>query len=175
MEPLLHFAIPFAIASLLGLRLKWSFLVGLMGLLPDFDVLFLMHRSVSHSLLIPLILIFISLIWKKFRLQLQLSSFGLGSHAILDLIDGYTPILWPISQSSFKLVFELRLFIKSFPMLYFKMNLLERPYEYGFFTTFDAPLFTAEGLAIAFLLITLSIVISSRGYSMLPKKKQAFT
>ncbi|MEM3437410.1 MAG: metal-dependent hydrolase [Nitrososphaerales archaeon] len=174
MEPVIHFAIPFAIATLLGLRLKYAFLVGLISLLPDFDVLFFIHRSVSHSLLIPLALLFISLLWKKSRLQLplQLSSFGLSSHVILDFINGYTPILWPVSQNSFKLVFELRLLIESFPMLYFNLNILERPYEYGTFITFDAPLFTAEGLAIASLLIALSIVISSKGLGIFLKRDE---
>lgn len=174
MEPVIHFAIPFAIVSLLGLRLKWAFLAGLVGILPDFDILFLMHRSISHSVLPALALLLIPLIWKNSRLQLplQLSSLGLSSHVILDLIDGYTPILWPVSQSSFKLVFESRLIIESFPMLYFKLNLLERPYEYGTFVTFDAPLFTAEGLIIAFLLIALSIVVSSRNLKMLSKRNK---
>ena len=181
MEPSIHFAIPFAVASLLGLSLRWSFLAGLIGIIPDFDVLFLVHRSISHSLLPAILLLFILLLLKKisflnprFQIPVLISSLGLGSHVILDLIDGYTPFLWPLSENAYYLIFELRLLIESFPTLYFNVNLFERPYGNDVFTTLDAPLFTAEGLILALLLITLGLVISSRGlnvYSIISRKK----
>ncbi|MCP8305254.1 MAG: hypothetical protein H3Z50_07320 [archaeon] len=40
MEPLVHLAVPFAINSLLGLRLRWALVAGLVGIMPDLDVLF---------------------------------------------------------------------------------------------------------------------------------------
>ncbi|MEM4311189.1 MAG: metal-dependent hydrolase [Nitrososphaerales archaeon] len=161
MEPLLHFAVPFAIVSMLRLRLKWSFIVGLLGILPDFDLLFSMHRSVSHSI-IPAITLFLAslLLRKKKRgFILQIIALGWGSHTILDFIGSYTPILWPLSSQSHTLFFESRLSIEGSPSIHLRLEVLEEEYDYGLFTTFDAPLLTLSGLTIGLILITLSLYL----------------
>ena len=159
MEPLLHFAIAFAIAALLRLKLKWALTLGLVGILPDLDVLLFMHRSVSHSILPPLLLLAFPLLWKSSRVRALLLAVSLGwaSHSFLDFIDDYTPILFPISSKSYKLVFESSLFIKSHPSVSMSLTVLEKPYNYGVFTYLDAPIFTAGGIAIGLILIALTL------------------
>jgi len=162
MEPLLHFAIAFALTLLLGLRLRWALALGLVGILPDIDVLFFMHRSVSHSILPPLSLLLLSLIaWRSSRLKVPLTAISLGwaSHSFLDLIDDYTPVLFPLSSKSYRLVFESNIIIGSRPSVSMSLTTLEKPYNYGAFTYLDAPLFTASGLAIGLILITLALSV----------------
>jgi len=162
MEPLLHFAIAFALAVLLGLRLRWALALGLVGILPDLDVLFFMHRSVSHSILPPLSLLLLSLIaWRSSRLKVPLSAISLGwaSHSFLDLIDDYTPVLFPLSSKSYRLVFESNIIIGSRPSISMSLTALEKSYNYGAFTYLDAPLFTASGLAIGLIIIALALSV----------------
>ncbi|MEM2238085.1 MAG: metal-dependent hydrolase [Candidatus Caldarchaeum sp.] len=163
MEPVLHFAIPFALGSMVRLGLKRSLLLGLLGILPDFDV-FYMHRSISHSVIPSIILVLVSFLPWNYRLRsvLRLSALGLGSHVILDFTGGYTPVLWPLSQNSYKLVLESKRHIGSLPTLSFMFKILEQPYNYGVLTNFDAPIFTAEGLLIAFLTVALAITIQKK-------------
>jgi len=162
MEPLLHFAIAFALAALLRLRLKWALTLGLVGILPDVDVLLFMHRSVSHSILPPLLLLLsLPLLWRSLRVKALLSAVSLGwaSHSFLDFIDNYTPILFPLSSKSYRLVFESNLVIESSPSVSMSLTVLEEPYNYGVFTYFDAPLFTAGGVAIGLILIALTLSV----------------
>jgi hypothetical protein len=48
-KPLLHFAVPFAFFRALGLNRKTAFLVAIVALMPDLDVLIHIHRSFTHS------------------------------------------------------------------------------------------------------------------------------
>jgi len=172
MEPLLHFAIVFTLAAVMRLRLKWALALGLVGILPDFDVLFFMHRSVSHSMLPPLLLLLASpLLWSsRIKTPLLAVSLSWASHGFLDFIDDYTPILFPLSSKSYKLVFESTLFMKSSPFISMSLRVLEKTYNYGVFTSFDAPLFTASGLAIGLLLITLVLSVYYGGHRRLFEK-----
>jgi membrane-bound metal-dependent hydrolase YbcI (DUF457 family) len=47
-----HFAVPFSALVSAGVKPKKAFLASLFSLLPDFDALFLVHRSFSHSLFV---------------------------------------------------------------------------------------------------------------------------
>jgi membrane-bound metal-dependent hydrolase YbcI (DUF457 family) len=161
MEPVLHFAIPFAIGSILRLGLRRSLLLGVIGILPDLDVLLLMHRSITHSITPSIILALISLLPRAVLLGsiLRLSALGWASHTFIDFMEGYTPILWPLSQNSYRLVFESRLHVESQPAIYLAFRILEEPYNYGVIASLDAPIFTAEGLLIASLLTALALFI----------------
>jgi len=173
MEPILHFAIAFAVAALMRLRLKWALALGLVGILPDFDVLFFMHRSVSHSMLPPLLLLVASpLVWRSPRVKASLVAVSLiwASHGFLDFIEGDTPILFPLSSKSYELVFESTLFMKSRPFVSMSLRVLEKPYNYGVFTSFDAPLFTASGVAIGLILIALALSVYYGGLRSVVEK-----
>lgn len=162
MEPLLHFAIPFALAALFRPKLKWVLIVGVIALLPDLDVLSFMHRSISHTLLPALLLLPPSLLLRKrahIKLILPAISLGWGSHVLLDALGGYTPLLWPLSQNTYQLTFQSTLAMQSSPSISLSLQVLQQPYDYGVFTTLEAPLFTASGVAIALVLIALVLSI----------------
>lgn len=57
MEPLIHFVVPFVALMLAGVEFKKASFISLLALLPDLDALFLVHRSLSHSILVVLIVI----------------------------------------------------------------------------------------------------------------------
>jgi len=69
-EPLLHFAVPFAVFTALGVKPKRAFLLSLFALLPDLDILINIHRFCSHSL-IPLLAITIPLILIAVKFNFQ--------------------------------------------------------------------------------------------------------
>lgn len=99
----------------MNVRLKKAFLLSLLALTPDLDALFHIHRSISHSAIILLaIMILIWLAARKpwIRTQIPFALFALISHLTLDVFTGYTPILWPLSQSSIWIQMELSLFKK---------------------------------------------------------------
>ncbi|MEM2319734.1 MAG: hypothetical protein QXQ63_03185, partial [Candidatus Bathyarchaeia archaeon] len=52
MEPLIHFTIPFVVLIVLGLSPKKALPLALLALIPDLDALFLIHRSLSHSIVV---------------------------------------------------------------------------------------------------------------------------
>jgi membrane-bound metal-dependent hydrolase YbcI (DUF457 family) len=56
-EPLTHFVVPFAALMLAGVEFQKASIISLLALLPDLDVLFLVHRSLSHSVLIMTIVL----------------------------------------------------------------------------------------------------------------------
>jgi hypothetical protein len=161
LEPLIHFAIPLALASILRLKPRWALAAGVFGVLPDLDILTFMHRSVSHTILPPLAILLILIPWKRARANPPLMTLclGWGTHVLLDLIAGYTPILWPLSMNSYQLVLESTVHVGSTPLISARLNILQQPYNYGAFTTLDAPILTAEGLAIASTLTILAAAI----------------
>jgi len=159
MEPTLHIAIPVALMLIQRQRFRLCLLAGLGGILPDFDVLFMAHRSVSHSLLIasiPLLLGIFLLRRRTIGLVLTATSIGWVSHVLLDFIGGLTPILWPITNYSYGLVLELQLHISSYPSILLNAKLLQEVYNYGLFNSFDAPIITAEGITLSILLILMA-------------------
>ena len=111
-EPLLHFIIPFIILSLCGLSIKKSVLLSSIAILPDFDVLFHIHRSITHSVVflilicIPIIA-FIKLKYPNYFYDSIIGSLVLLTHPILDVFHTYTPILYPLYNKSISIVCEL--------------------------------------------------------------------
>lgn len=158
MEPIIHFAI----ASTLGLSLRWSFLAGIIGVLPDLDVTLHVHRSISHSLAPTILIILLSLIlWNKTktRLTMYIVSLGWASHILLDLVGGYTPLLWPFYDRSIKLLMEVRLIMESSPSLRLFIGVEEQPYYLGAFKSLDAPILTVEGITLASLLVIIAVTL----------------
>ncbi|MFQ6130189.1 MAG: metal-dependent hydrolase [Candidatus Hadarchaeaceae archaeon] len=130
--PALHFAIPFSVALACGVSLKKSFLFGFIAMLPDFDIIFGVHRSAIHSILVLLLALVIALYFKFMRSKgnFGLTSLALLSHPILDLFDGFTPILWPLLNSSLHLkvsLASLNIELLSSPVLFPKSSLLFYP------------------------------------------------
>ena len=97
----MHFILPFVALLLLGLDEKKAFLMGLLGIVPDLDVLFLYHRTLSHSVVVIglFCLPFILYCWRVRPHRLGdswLCFLVLASNPLLDVFFGFTPVLWPL-------------------------------------------------------------------------------
>lgn len=157
-EPAIHFSLVFAIfAPILGLRR--AFLISLLTLIPDIDVIFHIHRSMTHSIiLISLTYLPILLLVYLFKREfLNVAFMGLLSlliHPIMDCFQTYTPILYPLSPSSLWFDVGGGIHISGggiYPIL--SLGLKFRPTSFKPFIVLDAPIFTGEGLLISILLI----------------------
>jgi membrane-bound metal-dependent hydrolase YbcI (DUF457 family) len=100
---LAHYALSVLVAKT-RVSAKWALLLGLIGLLPDIDVLLRIHRWLTHSLVVitlvatPLLAL-IHLRWRgKFGLAL-LALLIVALHPVIDMFTGQTPILWPLIDS----------------------------------------------------------------------------
>lgn len=158
MEPLVHLVIPFAALLLMGIEAKKALPISLFALTSDFDALFLVHRSFSHSILVVLIVAapFLLLIhWFKPKLQRYalLALMVAASHLILDVFGGYTPILWPLYGNSVWIQAELVTHVGSSPSLAPTTQLLTKPTTFQQFQSLDAPLFTGDGLILSVVLL----------------------
>ena len=96
-EPLLHFAVPFASLRAVGIDMRKAALASLIALAPDLDVFFHVHRSESHSIIIlaaiVIPLLFLTRNRKEARAIVLLGTFGLITHLVLDLFQNPTPLL----------------------------------------------------------------------------------
>lgn len=160
MEPLLHFVILFTALIILGIKFRKAFTASLIALIPDLDVLFHVHRSISHSA-IPAIIVSLLLLYtfKKHRRLIVLALIAYLSHLFLDIFCGYTPILYPIYGKNIWISVELNSHISSFIGLGLNFKILTKPVEFKVFESLDALLFTSEGVASSIILLS-SILIS---------------
>lgn len=160
-EPLLHFAVPFASLRAVGIDLRKAALASLIALAPDLDVFFHVHRSQSHSIIvlaaIVIPLLFLTRNRKEARAIVLLGTFGLITHLVLDLFQAPTPLLWPLLNESLMVSVKLNLQIGSAPAVAGSARLVTGESTIGFFTSFDEPLLTAEGLGISLVLLAPTI------------------
>jgi len=156
-EPLLHFVVPFASLRAFRIDLRKAALASLIALAPDLDVFFHVHRSESHSIIIlaaiviPLLLLTRNR--KEARAIVLLGTFGLITHLVLDLFQAPTPLLWPLINDSMMVSAKLDLRIGSGPIVTGSAGLVTGQSTIGFFSSFDAPLLTTQGLGISVVLL----------------------
>lgn len=155
-ELLLHFSIPFAItAPILGLRK--ALLVGFIAILPDIDVLMRVHKSFTHSITLILILttLLILISWKiKKGLPIVTAcSSSLLSHPILDMFQSPTPILYPLSESSYHLSIKMNTLISEKIIPEISVNVNFEQTNFTRFQSLDAPIFTDVGFIVSLMLI----------------------
>ena len=158
-EPLIHFIIPMFLLIMLGLNLKKSVLISSLAIIPDLDVLFGIHRSISHSVIFILVLsIIIILVLNYLKIgknsEKLLAILVLLSHPFLDMFGGFTPILWPIFDKSIYIFTELTTNMNNVLdlNLIFKIN-FEKTVFYKI-TGGDGPIFTSQGFGITLVLLT---------------------
>jgi membrane-bound metal-dependent hydrolase YbcI (DUF457 family) len=159
MEPLIHFVVPFTALTLAGVKFRRALPISLLALLPDLDALLLIHRSLSHSLIILLIAATpITLLISRFKPNLQrpsiLGLLSVASHLALDIFTGYTPILWPLYSYSIWVKVELTTHIGSSLNLSLNACLLLEPTTFHRLQSLDASLLTGEGLILSTALLT---------------------
>ena len=157
MEPLLHYILPLTALILLGEKPKTAAILATLGVASDIDALLLIHRSLSHSLVIIMLIytpLFVYAWHRKPELQRTfiLAFLVSASHPILDL-GGLTPILWPIIQHSISLQLSLNGVMQDGLSFRPSININQSPTDFTRFTGFDYPLFTQDGLLTAIILL----------------------
>ncbi len=158
MEPVIHFAVPLFALTLAGVELKRALPISLLALMPDLDALFLVHRSISHSLIVVFTSAtpFLLLAHRLGRGHLSTALLGLlsvSSHPILDLFNGYTPILWPLYGYSLWVKIGLTAYIGGSLNLQSSIQILTKPTEFQLLQSLDAPIFTGESLIVSAILV----------------------
>ena len=157
MEPLVHYALPLTALLLAGVQPKKAAILAFLGVIPDIDALMLVHRSISHSIIImgliiaPLYLI-AKIRYPDLKQPLLLAFLVLSSHPVLDL-ESMTPILWPITSNSYMLQLSLNGVMQEGFSLKPSITLSSTPTAFTLAEGFDYPLFTENGFLIAVILL----------------------
>lgn len=136
-EPPLYFAVPFVSLEAAGVDWRRALFASVVALTPDLDLLFHVHRSQTHSVVVLVIIVLpiLALVHKNRTVRglLLLGATGLTIPLVLDLFGSSTPLFWPLLNEPLLVSFE--------PL-----------------TFFDEPILTAEGLGISSLLLIPSLV-----------------
>lgn len=161
-EPLLHFAVPFASLKTVGVDTRKAALASLVALIPDLDVFFHLHRSQSHSIVLLLIIAFplLLLTWKRraLRALVLIGTFGILTHLVLDLFQAATPLFWPLTQESFFISIKLNLRIGGTCLISGSPKVVAPQTTIEPFVSFDEPLLTGPGLAVSMILLAPTLV-----------------
>ena len=102
---LAHYAVSYLVASRV-LKPRYALLVALAGLLPDIDALFRVHRWVTHSLVLTALIASIAAVPLFYAGRSLLKHLALAAslytlHIVLNVFTAPTPILWPLTSSSY--------------------------------------------------------------------------
>ena len=158
MEPLVHFTVPFVALTLMGVSPRKAIPLALLALLPDLDALLLVHRSVSHSLVVmAAVMVPIMVVAYRAGLRLRtwaLAFFSLASHSFLDLFSGSTPILWPLYDRAVDVQAELITHIGGSISFDASFKVWTEPISFSVGPSLDAPIFTGGGLVVSAVLIS---------------------
>ena len=162
-ETLIHIVIPLFVLILVGFKLKKAFVLSLLAILPDFDILFGVHRSISHSLIfITLIFVPLFLLARNKINYILPAFFVILSHPILDMFTGYTPILYPLYGKSVYIVANLTVNTVNLLDIKFEFNIYEIPTTFHLIET-DAPVFTNYGIVVSLSLLTALFINHLKG------------
>ena len=169
MEPRLHYVLPLVALILLGEKPRKAAILAILGTLSDIDALLLIHRSLSHSIVIIGLIFTPLLAYARLRrpdLQriMFLAFLVTASHPIMDLAS-LTPILWPILEYSVSLKLSLNGVVEEGLTFKPRININQSPTIFTRATGFDYTLFTQDGLLMAFILL-LPII-----YNQIKKRK----
>jgi membrane-bound metal-dependent hydrolase YbcI (DUF457 family) len=169
-EPIVHFVLPLAALLLLGVSLRRAVPLAMLGLLPDLDSVFLIHRSFSHSivviglLFIPVFLL-IRCLQPVHQGTVVLAFLVLASHVVLDL-GSLTPVFWPFYPFDVSLRFSLNLVVGNGVGFSPSLSVVQAPTDFSRMPGLDYPLFTEEGLFLSVvLLIPVLFRILKRGFT----------
>jgi len=130
---------------------------------PDLDILFRVHRSLSHSaiLYLPVVMLGIvaSMCGCPWSLLMIATWFSLTSHALLDLFSGFSPVFWPLSKEEISLSVGLGVRVGNSVRLRPTFSIRRRPLDLGRRGSLDAVALTPEGALVSVLLASMSIFL----------------
>jgi len=157
MDVFLHFLFPYALLTLIGLKAEKAIPLALLGIIPDLDVLFYIHRSPSHSAVVifATYLIPFILIWfyrRKYARYVVLGFLTTVSHPIFDMMGGYTPILWPLHDQS--IMISTQLLVSVNPVIHLKstFEIKQIPTVFHRLESWQALVFNGPGGIMAIIL-----------------------
>lgn len=108
---LAHYALSILVAKT-RFNTKKALLLGVIGVLPDVDVLFRVHRWITHSILVATLVALLAL-FLAYRYRRRYFEYTLMAtilylfHILLDVFNAPTPILWPLLNQSYSVTIEL--------------------------------------------------------------------
>jgi membrane-bound metal-dependent hydrolase YbcI (DUF457 family) len=144
--------------NLAGIKPRKAFLLAFISLIPDFDLLFGVHRSISHSVFVwfaglaPLMIYF----WRYEPEHLRdvLLVFFSGSlHCLFDSFSSYAPVLWPFTLNNLKIDFSLFVHMDKRILLEPLIGVSSIPTDFKTIGGFDAPVFTSEAFVTSLALL----------------------
>ncbi|MHC1637262.1 MAG: metal-dependent hydrolase [Candidatus Nezhaarchaeales archaeon] len=105
---LTHYAVSYLISSRAA-KAKQAAILALIGLLPDIDVLFRIHRWATHSLLLTAIIssIAITIALKREFKYTSLIALLYGLHIAMDVFVAPTPLLWPLTSQAYMIDIQI--------------------------------------------------------------------
>jgi len=162
---LIHLALPIAALIVAGFDRKLVLLFCPLAIIPDLDIIFGAHRSISHSLFalggISIVLILYALYFKpQWKNPAIIISLLILSHPFMDIFVGPTQFLWPIDSYYYLLIeapiitlSPLTIDFSAFSMQF----LIYTPQEAGEIMITPFSIFTNEGL-IALIIIGVAVL-----------------
>ena len=161
MDILTHMFLPLLMLQAMGVKIDRRILfLTIFSILPDFDVIFGIHRSYFHSFLFVILLLFVSTYVK--REYIKYIAFFILSHLFLDFLDGGFPFLYPIIKYGYGMNIKLLI---NFKTLDFNFILDIAKYYpssiHGYYTTFDN-----KGLVIALAFLAANLLKQGKIYKL---------
>lgn len=167
-ELVTHYMVSLLLSSRV-MSLRHALLLALVGLLPDVDVLFRIHRWFTHSLVLALITfivvyLVISVVKSEVLKYLITAYIIYVIHIVLDVFTAPTPIFWPLTPTSYMLKVGLDGFI-SVRGLTVTPNvvLYMRPVDFTQKAVIEGPIISEYGIMTALVVITTIVVERLRG------------
>jgi dolichol-phosphate mannosyltransferase len=136
-----------------------------MALLPDLDVLFYVHRSMSHSaVVLGLGVVAVVALTYRFR-RGWMSLVGvcglvLLGHPVMDMFQTLTPILYPLVGWSIHVDVAGRVLIGEGLTPTVSAGTRIAPVVFKVFQMLDAPIFTSEGFIVSAMLVAVPVLSS---------------
>jgi membrane-bound metal-dependent hydrolase YbcI (DUF457 family) len=157
-EPLVHFIIPLILLVMFGFSIKKATFISSLAVLPDLDVLFHIHRSISHSIFFILMVSFPAiLITKKYYKdkfnESIISALVILSHPFMDMFTDFTPVFWPLFNKSIHIVSELTTNMNDVLDLNLTLQVYFKPIAFYRTTNIDAPIFSSAGVGVSLVLL----------------------
>ena len=145
-----HYALSYLVASR-ALSRREALLVAFIGLLPDVDALLRIHRWVTHSLVLA-VLLFSGLVllasqWKRARTLVLVALALYVLHIALDVFTAPTPVFWPLDARSYYVKVGLEGSVSGGGIqLVPSLKLIATESDFAVKPVLEAPLITATGI-----------------------------
>lgn len=168
MEVFYHFLFPYVLLTLFGVKPKHAIPLAALAVTPDLDVLFYVHRSLSHSVVVILFVFAAPLLYTWLRrrslFRCVLCGFlSVASHPVFDMLGGYTPILWPIYDKSIAVSTQVQVMVNPTIHLEPSFNIFQTPTVFNHLTDWQALVFSGPA-ALMTALLSLYLLWSAVSY-----------